>query len=207
MLREADEVVTTRQLTALVVGPGLGQSPQARSVVARSLEREVPVVLDADALNLIGAHDALAEVCVARTSPTLFTPHPAEAARLLRQDTARVQADRIGAALAIARRYRAWVALKGVGTILTGPEGRWAINTSGNPGLASAGMGDVLSGFIGALLTQGVGAQDALAAAVHLHGMAADACVERIGGPIGLTASEVTAEARALLNAQIYPKA
>jgi hydroxyethylthiazole kinase-like uncharacterized protein yjeF len=207
MLREADEVVVMRHLTGLVVGPGLGQSPQARGVVARALEREVPVVLDADALNLVGAHDALAEVCRARTSPTLFTPHPAEAARLLRQDTARVQADRMVAAAAIARRYHAFVALKGVGTILAAPDGTWAINTSGNPGLASAGMGDVLSGCIGALLTQGAAVQDALAAAVHLHGLAADRCVERIGGPIGLTASEVTAEARALLNAHLYPSA
>jgi hydroxyethylthiazole kinase-like uncharacterized protein yjeF len=204
MLREADEVVEMRHLTCLVVGPGLGQSPPARSAVARALERDVPLVLDADALNLVGAHDALTDVCAARTSPTVFTPHPAEAARLLGTSTAEVQADRVRAAAAICERFNAIVALKGVGSVVSAPGAGWWINTSGNPGLASAGMGDVLSGFIGALLSQGAQAQDALLAAVHLHGLAADECVKRIGGPIGLTASEVTAAGRSVLNRHIY---
>jgi hydroxyethylthiazole kinase-like uncharacterized protein yjeF len=176
-------------------------------VVARALERDLPLVLDADALNLIGAHDALAEVCAARSSATLLTPHPAEAARLLRCSTAEVQADRVAAAVAVSRRFKATVALKGVGTILASREGGWWINTSGNPGLASAGMGDVLSGIIGGLLSQGVPARQALSAGVHLHGLAADACVRQIGGPVGLTASEVTAAARHLLNGFVYAAA
>jgi hydroxyethylthiazole kinase-like uncharacterized protein yjeF len=204
MLREADEIVEMRHLSCLVVGPGLGQSPPARSVVARALEREVALVLDADALNLLGAHEALADVCAKRTSPTLLTPHPAEAARLLACTTAEVQVDRIDAAVSISERYRATVALKGVGTIVAEPSGSWWINTTGNPGLASAGMGDVLCGFIGALLAQGAAPGHALLAAAHLHGLAADHCVERIGGPVGLTASEVTAAARGLLNALTY---
>ncbi len=207
MLRDADELVLMSQLTCQVVGPGLGQSPQARSVVARALERELPLVLDADALNLIGAHDALADVCSARTHPTLFTPHPAEAARLLRSTTAAVQADRVAAALAISRRFNASVALKGVGTVVAEPRGNWWINTTGNPGLASAGMGDVLSGIVGSLLSQGAAAHDALLAGVHLHGLAADRCAREIGGPLGLTASEVTRAARALLNGCLYPAA
>jgi hydroxyethylthiazole kinase-like uncharacterized protein yjeF len=204
MLRGAEEIVEMRHLSCLVVGPGLGQSPPARSVVARALERELPLVLDADALNLLGAHEALAEVCAARSSPTLLTPHPAEAARLLGSATADIQADRIRSATSATERYRASVALKGVGTVVSAPTGAWWINTTGNPGLASAGMGDVLSGLIGALLAQGAPAQEALLAAVHLHGLAADACVDQVGGPIGLTASEVTLAARRILNAWIY---
>jgi ADP-dependent NAD(P)H-hydrate dehydratase / NAD(P)H-hydrate epimerase len=204
MLREADEIVAMRHLSCLVVGPGLGQSPPARGAVARALELDVPLVLDADALNLIGAHDALGEVCAARSVPTVLTPHPAEAARLLRTGTAEIQADRIGATVALSQRFRASVALKGAGTIVSAPSGSWRINTSGNPGLASAGMGDVLSGIIGALVSQGAPPHDALLAGVHLHGLAADQCVRDIGGPIGLTASEVSIAARRLLNAWIY---
>jgi hydroxyethylthiazole kinase-like uncharacterized protein yjeF len=207
MLRQADEVVEMRHLDCLVVGPGLGQSPPARSLVARALERDIPLVLDADALNLIAAHDALAEVCAARASATLFTPHPAEAARLLKLDTTAVQADRIRSASILSERFAASVALKGVGTVIAERSGGWWINTSGNPGLASAGMGDVLSGLIGALLAQGVLPDAALVASVHLHGLAADECLKHSGGPIGMAASEVTHAARRLLNARIYGSA
>lgn len=204
MLRHADETVEMLHLNCLVVGPGLGQSPPARAAVARALERDVALVLDADALNLIAAHDALKDVCRARRMATLMTPHPAEAARLLGTSTAAVQADRITTALELSRRYRAAVALKGAGTIIATPDGQWAINTTGNPGLASAGMGDVLSGICGALLAQGAGACSGLRAAVYLHGHAADVCAGNLGGWIGMTASEVTAAARAALNAAIY---
>src|SRR5581483_10626448 len=204
MLRECDDVVELAHLNTLVVGPGLGQSPPARAAVARALERNLPLVLDADALNLIGAHDALQDVCRARTAPTLMTPHPAEAARLLRTAVSDVQQDRVESAREIARHYRAAVALKGVGTVVAFPDSRWHINTSGNPGLASAGMGDVLSGILGAFLAQGADLRSALLAAVHLHGLAADATAEHLGGEIGLTASEVTLQARRLLNRAIY---
>ncbi len=204
MLRECEDTLALAHLNALVVGPGLGQTPPARSAVARALERNVPLVLDADALNLIGAHEALADVCRARVDGTLMTPHPAEAARLLRTTVAEVQKDRVGSAQALAQHYRACVALKGVGTVIATPDGPWYINTSGNPGLASAGMGDVLCGILGALLAQGVTAERALCAGVHLHGLAADACAHALGGEIGLTASEIAQSARRLLNAAVY---
>jgi hydroxyethylthiazole kinase-like uncharacterized protein yjeF len=204
MLREADEVVELPQLTALVVGPGLGQSPPTRALVVRALERELPLLLDADALNLIAAHDVLRDVCAARSAPTLFTPHPAEAARLLHISVGEVQAHRLAAAMQLATRFRAVIALKGAGTVIADPRGPWWINVSGNPGLASAGMGDVLSGIVGALLAQGVPARDALVAGVHLHGLAADRCLARNGGPVGMTASEVTLAAREVLNAAVY---
>jgi hydroxyethylthiazole kinase-like uncharacterized protein yjeF len=135
-----------------------------------------------------------------RRAPTILTPHPAEAARLLGSTAAEVQADRLGAALALAATFRAEVVLKGAGSICASPDGSWAINATGNAGLASGGTGDVLSGIIGALLCQGLPAHRALRCAVCLHGAAADSLVARGIGPAGLTASEVALEARALLN-------
>jgi len=111
-----------------------------------------------------------------------------------------VQAHRLECALEIASRLHAHVVLKGAGSICAFPDGLWSINTTGNPGLASGGTGDVLAGMIGALLCQGLDAGRALQYAVCLHGAAADACVARGAGPIGLTASEVALEARAVMN-------
>jgi hydroxyethylthiazole kinase-like uncharacterized protein yjeF len=135
-----------------------------------------------------------------RSQATLVTPHPAEAARLLSLTTEAVQADRVGAALELARRFKAHVALKGCGTVIAHPDGGWRINATGNPGLASGGSGDVLSGMAGALLAQGWPAAAALSAAVHLHGAAADALAASGDGPIGIAAGELIPVARTLLN-------
>jgi hydroxyethylthiazole kinase-like uncharacterized protein yjeF len=204
MLRTAEQALELNHQTCLVVGPGLGQSAEARDVVRTALHREIPLVLDADALNLIGTDAELQQHCRRRTAPTLMTPHPAEAGRLLQTPTARVQADRLGAALQLAPRYRAAIALKGVGTVCALPDGRWYVNPSGNPGMGSAGMGDVLSGILGALLAQGATDDLALLAGVCLHGAAADQVLNLTGGPIGMTASEVIDAARSLLNRAIY---
>jgi hydroxyethylthiazole kinase-like uncharacterized protein yjeF len=135
-----------------------------------------------------------------RSTPAILTPHPAEAARLLHTTTAQVQHDRLGAALRLARTLRSYVVLKGAGSVCARPDGQWAVNTSGNPGMASAGMGDVLTGFIAALLAQGAAPEDALEAAVHLHGAAADALVEQGCGPVGLVAGELIDAARGLVS-------
>jgi ADP-dependent NAD(P)H-hydrate dehydratase / NAD(P)H-hydrate epimerase len=111
-----------------------------------------------------------------------------------------VNGDRLGSALALAKRFRAHVVLKGAGSICAFPDGRWSVNTTGNPGLAAAGSGDVLAGIIGALLAQKLDPERALQYAVCLHGAAADALVARGLGPAGLTASEIALEARAVLN-------
>ena len=184
-------------LTALGVGPGLGRSDVSRAVVASALDFAGPLVLDADALTLL---PPLAEQVTNRSDPTLLTPHPGEAATLLDTDIASVEADRIGAAKQIAARYHATVVLKGCGSIIATPDGQWWINTTGNPGMASAGMGDVLTGITTGLLAQGMAPTQALCAAVWLHGAAADVCVEAGDGPYGLTASEVILAARSLLN-------
>lgn len=185
---------------ALVCGPGLGTRAVARVLIAQAIARPVPLVLDADALNTIAADAALASAVAARRSPTIATPHPAEAGRLLGTTATSVQADRLGAAQAIATKLNAAVVVKGAGSVLAYPDGTWDINASGNPGLASAGTGDVLAGFVGALLAQGLDAKDALRVAVCLHGAAADACVRSGRGPLGLTASELAPAARSLLN-------
>lgn len=186
--------------TVIAIGPGLGQSMQAGELLAQALERDLSRVIDADGLNLLAQSPHLQRKIAVSPALTLLTPHPAEAARLLDCSTADVQADRLTAALRLAQRLRAHVALKGCGTIVATPEGRWFINTTGNPGLASAGSGDVLTGMAAALLAQGWPALDALLAAVHLHGAAADACVTAGAGPFGLTAGELIEPARDLLN-------
>ena len=199
MLRPPEQLLAT-SLTALACGPGLGTSPQAAKLLADACLCDMPIVLDADALNLLAAQSTLHKALCTRQAPTLLTPHPAEAARLLGSSVAHIQADRVRAAQEIATRFNALVALKGCGTVVALPEGPWAINPSGNPGLATAGSGDVLTGLIVALLAQGWPAEQALPAAVHLHGCAADALVAGGCGPIGLTAGEITDAARRCLN-------
>jgi ADP-dependent NAD(P)H-hydrate dehydratase / NAD(P)H-hydrate epimerase len=204
MLRRAEAVLAMDSLSCLVLGPGLSQSAEAHRCTERALALDMPLVIDADALNLIGADEGLRQACRARRSPTVITPHPAEAARLSGQSTSEIQNDRIAAALTLAQRYQAITVLKGVGSIVATPEGSFEINTSGNPGLASAGMGDVLSGMLGALIGQGAQPVLATHAAVHLHGVAADLLAQRLGGPVGMTASEIVEAARETLNQAIY---
>lgn len=204
MLRPAGDVMNLAHLNCIVAGPGLGLSVDACLHLDAALESALPLVLDADALNLIAAFPDLRNRLKNRRAPTLATPHPAEAARLLGTDTASVERDRLEAAGEIARSLSAHVALKGAGTVCALPDGRAFLNASGNPGMASAGMGDVLSGMLGAFLAQGLDAERALLLGVHLHGAAADRLVAEGIGPVGLTASEVTDEARQILNRWVY---
>jgi hydroxyethylthiazole kinase-like uncharacterized protein yjeF len=202
MLRSAEQLLATEltPLTVLACGPGLGQRPQAGALLARACLLDIPLVLDADALNLIAGDSALQKALNARQAPTVLTPHPTEAARLLGSSTAIVQADRLGAARELAARFKACVVLKGNGSVVSTADGAWFINTSGNPGLATAGSGDVLTGFVSALLAQGWPELEALLAAVHLHGLAAEHCVAQGCGPVGLTAGELIDSARTLFN-------
>ncbi len=203
MLRSPEELLEFDNLECLAVGPGLGQSNDAQHFLAAALKIKLPLVLDADALNLIGSEARLQQLLKKRSAPTILTPHPAEAGRLLKNGTEEIQRDRLAAALEIAKRNRCHVVLKGAGSICALPDGSWYINSSGNPGMASAGMGDVLTGIIAALIAQGLNPGDAMLLAVYLHGAAADDLVARGVGPAGLTASEVTDAARNLLNKSI----
>jgi hydroxyethylthiazole kinase-like uncharacterized protein yjeF len=187
-------------LRCLVAGPGLGRSAQAVEQLTMALQSPAKLVLDADALNLLGTDSELQSLLKSRKTDTLLTPHPAEAGRLLGMGSHDVQQDRVAAAAMLAERYACLVVLKGAGSIIATPDGRWFINPTGNPGMSSAGMGDALAGMLGALLAQRVPAEKALLAAVYLHGAAADELVAQGCGQIGLTASEVIEAARALLN-------
>ena len=175
------------RMDALAVGPGVGLEPETREAVRRVLlEAERAVVVDADALTAFAGR--LGELREAR-GPRLLTPHPGEAARLLGCSVAEVQDDRLGSARRLAEASGAWVALKGAGTVVTGPDGRTTLNPTGNPGMASGGMGDVLTGVSGGLLAQGLEPGAALRAAVYVHGLAGD--VAAAGGPVGLLAGDV----------------
>ena len=198
MLRSPEAALA--QATTVVIGPGMGAGDEVADLVRRVAGADFPLLLDADALNAIAAHPVLGARLARRTAPTLITPHPAEAARLLGTSTEAVQADRLAAALELAARFRAHVALKGCGTVVATPDGRWRINATGNPGLATGGTGDVLAGMAGALLAQGWPADAALCGAVHIHGMAADLLAAAGDGPIGIAAGELIPAARSTLN-------
>ncbi len=204
MLRKSGELFKLNNLNCLVVGPGMGINPGTCSWLDQALDTNLPLVLDADALNHIAVHAHLAKKLQQRKAPTILTPHAAEAARLLGKETVNIQNDRMAAAMMLAQRFNCYAVLKGAGSICVTPDGKYYINTSGNPGLSSAGTGDVLSGILGALLTQGLNVEQSLLLAVYLHGAAADVLLQKQGGPLGMTASELINSARYLLNKWIY---
>ncbi len=184
----------------LVIGPGMGGSAASAEMLASTLHSQSAVVLDADALNLLAGSEALRTQLAQRKAPCILTPHPLEAARLLGISAADVQADRPAAARALAERLAATVVLKGSGTVIAARDGAIVINITGNPALATAGTGDVLSGLCGSLLAQGWPEWEAALAGVWLHGMAADLLVTEGAGPIGLTAGELIPAIRAEVN-------
>jgi hydroxyethylthiazole kinase-like uncharacterized protein yjeF len=160
------------------------------------LATDLPCVIDADGLNLLAGNSDLRDACARRRADTLLTPHPAEAGRLLDCTTAEVQESRLAAAKRLASEFDAHALLKGAGSVIVARDGHWFVNTSGNPGMASAGMGDVLSGILGALLAQKLSGESALVLGTHLHGCAADEV--KLG--VGLTASETIEPARRIWN-------
>lgn len=181
--------------TVVVCGPGLGLNDGTRALVGDLVRRcRVPLVLDADGLNAVAGTDLLR----ARPAPTVITPHPGEMGRLLGIPTAAVQGDRIAAAREFARREGVVVVLKGARTLVADPRGELAICPVGNPGMASGGMGDALSGILGALLAQHLSPFDAACLGTFLHGAAADDEARR-GGQVGLVARDVIAGLRPAL--------
>lgn len=180
-------------MDALCAGCGLGRSDRARGALGRAIAARCALVLDADALNLVASDPALAEAVRERAGGTLATPHPLEAARLLRTDVAAVQSDRIAAALALARSLRAAVVLKGAGSVVADPDGTWALVGSGCNALATAGTGDVLAGMAAALLAQGHPAGAAARLAAWLHGAAGDLWQSAHPAGAGLSAKDLPA--------------
>ncbi|MBA1202869.1 NAD(P)H-hydrate dehydratase [Pseudomonas capeferrum] len=176
--------------SVLVVGPGLGQAAWGRSLLSAVANAHLPQVWDADALNL------LARTPLALPSGSILTPHPGEAARLLGVSTEAVQADRPGAARKLARKYASVCVLKGAGTLVADPDGQLALCSRGHPAMAGAGLGDVLTGVLAALLAQGLEAGAAARLGVWLH-----ACAGERLGPRGrgLAASDLIPVIRELL--------
>ena len=200
MLHSTEAITSLTQLDTAVIGTGLGQSDAAMALLDVWLAKNVPLLLDADALNLVANHQHLAALVAKRHVATIVTPHVGEAARLLAKSSAEIQNDRINNALRIATSLQVTCVLKGEKTVIAHHDGTYFINKTGNVGLASGGTGDVLSGMIGSLMAQGLSGLDAAKLGVYVHGAAADALVKKGIGPIGLTASEVSLEARNVLN-------
>ena len=182
---DAAELFRAREPHAVVIGPGLGDQRRTRALVQLALENvEVPLVLDADALNAL---DGEPERLRAARAPTVITPHPGEAARLAGKAPPREHAGRVAFARELARRSGAIVCLKGHRSVVAGGEDVF-VNSTGNPGMATAGSGDVLAGILGAYLALVRARPDpgwtpftATAAAVWVHGLAGDLAAERLG--------------------------
>ena len=185
----------------IAIGPGLGQTAWSEQMVQRVFweaeKRDVPVIMDADALNL------LTQLKLSSKLPKnlILTPHPGEAARLLNTNVSNVESDRFGSAAKLQKKFNATVVLKGSGSIVCYKSNgvqKWGLCNSGNPGMATGGMGDVLTGIIAGILAQGLSLKDSAEAGVDLHSKAADlACLET--GEVSLTPSDVISELRSLL--------
>jgi NAD(P)H-hydrate epimerase len=177
--------------TVIAVGPGLGRDDWGRSLLGKVLESSKPLVVDADALNLLAEETT-------RRERWVLTPHAGEAGRLLGCSSAEIEADRFTAAASLQASFGGVVVLKGAGTVVLDGSGRVGVCTLGNPGMASGGMGDVLTGVIAALLAQGWGVAEAARLGTCLHGAAADAAAQE--GERGLLATDLMPHLRRLAN-------
>ena len=187
----AQLVLLLEKADVIVVGPGLGLSAWAKALFNTAINTEKPLVIDADGLNLLAKSATV-------KSNWILTPHPGEAGRLLNCSTADIQQDRFAAVLSIQANYGGVAILKGAGTLIAS-EHQLAVSNTGNPGMASGGMGDVLAGVLAGLLAQGLSLQDAAHQGVYNHGLAADLAAEK-DGERGLLASDLMTYLRQLVN-------
>ena len=178
--------------SVVALGPGLAQSRWSMAIFSRILDTSLPLVIDADGLNLL-AH----EPC--NRDNWILTPHPGEAARLLGLNVNEIQQDRPAAVEAIQERYGGTVVLKGAGSLVASRNGRIIVCAEGNPGMASGGMGDVLTGIIAGLWAQHFDARTAAALGVYVHALAADRCADE-GGERGMLATDLLRHVRQLIN-------
>lgn len=197
--------VTQIHPDVIAIGPGLGQGNLAEQLLLESLQSTAFLVIDADALNLIAANSQLHKELKARPSlSTVLTPHPGEAANLLKQTTEQIQADRELAIQKLVELTGSIVVLKGHHTLVYAPQQSMQVCLRGNPGMGVGGMGDVLTVITAAILAQGIrhnlNAYEATCLAVELHSCAADNLLNQGVGPIGMTPSEVLLEVRNLIN-------
>lgn len=183
------------QADVIVVGPGLGQSAWSEQLLQQVVGASVPLVMDADALNLLAAKRVIRQ---RERDNWILTPHPGEAARLLQLSTAQIQTDRFAAVAALQKTYGGIVVLKGSGTLVKGEDENTYLCAAGNPGMATGGMGDVLSGVLGGLLAQDLSLEQASECGVLLHSTAADVAAKN--GERGMLATDVVNELRAVVN-------
>ena len=206
---EPSEVLNQNQPDVIAIGPGLGNSALAIKWLKACLAYpKVPLIIDADALNLIADSTELLSALQLRNQQfpgqSILTPHPGEAAQLLKSSSAEIQVDRFSSLHQLVQLTQSMVVLKGQHTLIAGPQHSAVQCEAGNPGMGTGGMGDVLTGSITAIAAQGVhhhlNLWDSSCIAVQLHACAADSLVQKGVGPIGLTPSEVIIEMRSLLN-------
>lgn len=201
---DVDDFINGIAPDCLAIGPGLGLSDQALQFLETGLAFHGPLVLDADALNLIADHPWLAQLLRERKDPCTITPHPGEAARLLGISVEQVQANRLAAIQLLIDRFQCHGVLKGHHTLVGSPNNAIYTCQAGNPGMATGGMGDVLTGLIASLAAQGIrhhlNLWEATCLAVELHARAADQLVQSGIGPNGMTALELAKAVRELIN-------
>jgi NAD(P)H-hydrate epimerase len=189
----AIESLVALEPDVIAAGPGLGAGQDVSVFVQELLERtESPLVLDADALNAVAADSGLLQGGGEDARSIVITPHPGEMARLLNMSVEEVQANRVGVARDFAVRNRIYVVLKGYRTLIATPDGNVFINPLGNPGMATGGAGDVLTGVIAAWLAQLLDAEAACKVGVYLHALAGD-LAEADEGEVGMTAGDLSA--------------
>jgi hydroxyethylthiazole kinase-like uncharacterized protein yjeF len=201
------EMIEQAQADVLAIGPGLGQSAQAHELLNQALQTSTLLIIDADGLNLIATDPELLKQLKHRPSlSTVITPHPGEAARLLNTTAEQIQINRALAIDQLVALTGAIVVLKGQNTLIKSPDLNEATQVclKGHPGMGVAGMGDVLTGVMAAIISQGIRHQikpfEAACLAVELHAVAADSLLNQGIGPIGMTPSEVIKEIRKLIN-------
>lgn len=179
LMAEKDIAAFSENCSSLAIGPGVSRNKESQALVRNLIAKiDKPMVIDADGINALAGH--VAHLKKAR-APVVLTPHPGEFGRLIEKDVSLVQQDRKGLALAFANEYNTILVLKGHGTIVAAPGGECFVNATGNAGMASGGMGDVLTGMIAGFIAQGVSPFDASVAAVHLHGLAGDSAAKEKG--------------------------
>ena len=188
-----------KQIDVIVIGTGLGQTSWSENLFKTCMKTEVPIVLDADGLNILARLFPEMGGSALPRGNWILTPHPAEAGRLLGTRPGDVQEDRVAVAQELSRRYDAVVILKGCGTVVADQTGRYAICPLGNPGMATAGTGDVLAGVIGALVAQHLDLWEAATTGVVVHARAGDMAAAEVGER-GMLASDIIDRLPAVLN-------
>lgn len=185
-----------KRADVVVIGPGLGSSSWAAKLLQLVLSTDLPLIVDADALNLIAQEKQITR------KNWILTPHPGEAARLLKQDIQTIQDDRIAAVQQLQTKFHGVAVLKGAGSLVASDDAPLALCTAGNPGMATAGMGDVLSGILGAFVAQGYPLADAAKLGVYVHARAGDLCLDE--GERGMCALDLLPHVRALINSKVH---